>query len=119
MFLEFFILESTSFLFFLVLAEQTSLFRVFFKQIETYNAKYRFFSGVNTIWVVQNNKPFTEAIKKLNAKSKGTSVSTFDFSTLYTKIPRDKLISALNSIVDFCFNGGECDYLSINDFGAK
>ena len=39
--------------------------------------------------------------------------------TLYTKIPHDKLISVLNSIVDFCFNGGKCDYLAINDFGAK
>ena len=55
----------------------------------------------------------------MNARSKGTSVSTFDFSTLYTKIPHDTLISVLNSIVDFCFNGGERDYLSINDFGAK
>ena len=41
----------------------TSLFRVFFKQIETYNAKCRFFSGVNTFWVVQNNKTVTDAIK--------------------------------------------------------
>ena len=55
----------------------------------------------------------------MNARSKGTSISTFDFSTLYTKIPHDKLISVLNSIVDFCFNGGECDFLAINDFGAK
>ena len=97
----------------------TSLFRVFFKQIETYNAKCRFFSGVNTFWVVQNNKPVTDSIKKFNARSKGTYISTFNFSTLYTKIPHDKLISVLNSIVDFCFNGGECDYLAINDFGAK
>ena len=25
----------------------------------------------------------------------------------------------MNTIVDFGFNGGECDYLAINDFGAK
>ena len=68
----------------------TSLFRVFFKQIETFNAKCIFFSGVNTFWVVQNNKSVTDAIKKLNARSKGTSVSTFEFSTLYTKTPHDK-----------------------------
>ena len=55
----------------------------------------------------------------MNVISKGIYISYFDFSTLYTKIPHDKLISVLNSIVDFCFNGGECDYLAINDFGAK
>ena len=97
----------------------TSIFRVFFKQIEAYNAKCRFFSGVNTFWVIQNNKPVTESIKRLNARNKGTSISTFDFSTLYTKIPHDKLISVLYSIVDFCFNGGECDFLAVNDFGSK
>ena len=35
------------------------------------------------------------------------------------RLQHDPLISILNSIIDFCFNGGECDYLSINDFGAK
>ena len=61
----------------------TFLFRIFSKQIETYNAKCRFVSGDNTFWVVQNNKPVTDSIKKLNARSKVTSVSTFNFSTLY------------------------------------
>ena len=64
------------------------------------------FSGVDTFRVVKNNKPAPDAIKKLNARSKGTSASTFDFSNLYTEIPHDKLISVLNSIVDFCFNWG-------------
>ena len=34
----------------------TSVFCLFFRQIQTYNDKYRFFTGVNTFWVVQNNK---------------------------------------------------------------
>ena len=33
-------------------------------------------------------------------------VSTFDFSTLYTKIPHDKLIDVLNKMIDFSFSGG-------------
>ena len=43
--------------------------------------------------------------------------STFLLSIL--RFSHDKLISVLNSIVDFCFNGGECEYLAVNDFGAK
>ena len=44
----------------------TSAFRLFYRQIESYNDKCRFFTGVNTFWVVQNNKPVTDAANKLN-----------------------------------------------------
>ena len=33
----------------------TSAFHLFYIQIESYIDKCRFFSGVNTFWVVQNN----------------------------------------------------------------
>ena len=34
-------------------------------------------------------------------------MSTFDFSTLYTKIPHDQLLYVLNEITDFAFKGGQ------------
>ena len=40
----------------------TSAFCIFHRQIESYDDKCRFLSGVNTFWVVQNNKPITDAI---------------------------------------------------------
>ena len=92
---------------------------MFFKQIEAYNEKSKFFSGVNTFWVVQNNKPVTQSIKKLNTRNQAFSISTFDFSTLYTKIPHNKLIKVLHSLIDFCFDGGENKYIGINKYGAK
>ena len=46
-----------------------------------------FFTGVNTFWEVQDNKPVTDAMNKLNKRKKATFTSTFDFSTLYTKLP--------------------------------
>ena len=60
---------------------KTSVFRLFFRQIQTYNDKCRFFIGVNTFWVVQNNKPVIDAMNGLNKRRKATFVSTFDFST--------------------------------------
>ena len=63
----------------------TSAFRLFFRQIQTYNGKCRFFIGVTTFWVVQNNKPVIDAMNGFNKRRKATSVSTFNFSTLYTK----------------------------------
>ena len=80
-----------------------SVFRLFFRQMETYNDKCRFLTGVNTFWVVQNNKAVIDAIDEW------TSVSTFDFSTLYTKLPHNKLL------IDFCF--GACWVKNIKDNG--
>ena len=44
----------------------TSILRLLFRQIQTYNDKCRFFIGVNTFWVVQNNKPVIDAMNGLN-----------------------------------------------------
>ena len=97
----------------------TSIFRLFFRQIQAYNDKCRFFTGVNTFWVVQNNKPVIDAMNGLNKRRKATSVSTFDFSTLYTKLPHNKLLMVLNSLIDFCFDGGESKYITVNNYGAR
>ena len=40
-----------------------------------------------------------------NNKNNAKSISTFDFSTLYTKIPHDLLIQVLCEIIDFVFKG--------------
>ena len=73
----------------------TTIFRLFFRQIQTYNAKCRFCTGVNTFRVVQNNKPVIDAINGLNKRRKATSVSNFDFSSLYTKLLHNKLLMVL------------------------
>ena len=96
----------------------TSAFRLFYRQIESYNDKCRFFSGVNTFWIVQNNKPITDAINKLNERNKANSISTFDFSTLYAKLPHNKLLMVLHHLI-FCFDGGENKFIQINKFGAR
>ena len=46
-----------------------------------------------------------EKINKINAKSNAKNISTFDFSTLYTKIPHHLLINVLSEIIDFVFKG--------------
>ena len=97
----------------------TSAFRLFYKQIESYNDKCRFFTGVNTFWVVQNNKPVTDAVNKLNKRNKAKSISTFDFSTLYTKLPHNKLLMVLHHLIDFCFDGGENKFIQFKNIGAR
>ena len=41
--------------------------------------------------------------------------STFDFSTLYTKIPHDKLLDILYKVIDFVFKEGTRDYIIITN----
>ena len=78
-----------------------------------------FFTGVNTFWVVQNNNPVIDAMNGLNKRRKATFVSSFDFSTLYTKLPHNKLLMVLNNVIDFCFDGGESKHITINSYGAR
>ena len=85
----------------------TSIFCLFFRQIQICNDRCRFFTDVDTFWVVQNNKPVTDAT---NGWRKSTPVSTFDFSTLYTKLPHNKILMVLNSLIDFCFDWGGGKY---------
>ena len=92
----------------------TKIFRLFYKQVETYNAKSFFYSQVKTFWVIQNNEHVINSIKKLNKRNSVRSMSTFDFSTLYTKIPHAKLLEVLNEITDFCFQGGSHEYISFS-----
>ena len=96
----------------------TSVFKLFFQQIESYNKKLQFFSGINSFWVIQNNKPVVRNIKKLNSRNKAHTVSTFDFSTLYTKIPHDKLVSVMDELIDFCFRGGTNQHIAVSKYGA-
>ena len=97
----------------------TAIFKLLFRQIEKYNQKSYFYSGVKSFWVVQNNEAILNSVSKLNKKRRARCVSTFDFSTLYTNIPHDKLIDVLNQLIDFCFKGWEDKHIAVTKFGAK
>ena len=96
----------------------TSAFQLLtdFKQVEKYSDKCRFFTGVNTFWVIQNNRPVIDTINKLNKRNKAKSISAFDFSTLYANLLHDKLLSILHKLIGFSFNGGEHKFITISTF---
>ena len=68
-------------------------------------------SGVNQMWILKNSKELLEHLKSLNFNNI-TSIKSFDFSTLYTTIPHDKLKSRLASIIrnSFMFRNGNRRY---------
>ena len=54
----------------------------------------------------KNSFPVIEKLDKINKRNGAKCISTYDFSTLYTKIEHSSLIEVLNSLVDFVFKGG-------------
>ena len=75
--------------------------------------KTYYFSGAENFWVIQNNSLPLECINKNNKRKNAKQISTFDFSTLYAKIPHDKLLDILYKAVYFVFKGGTRDYIII------
>ena len=61
-------------------------------------------SGVNQMWILKNSKELLEHLKSPNFNNI-TSIKSFDFSTLFTTIPHDKLKSRLASIIRNPENG--------------
>ena len=96
----------------------SSIFSLFSKQIETYNKKAHYYTGIKSYWIVQNRDPILEAVKKSVPRKSAKCISSFDFSTLYTKIPHDKLIDILNKIIEFTFKGGTRKKIAINRYGV-
>ena len=95
----------------------TAAFKLCFNQVSLYHKKTHYFTGSKTFWVIQNNHPPLESITKINRRKNAKQVSTFDFSTLYTKIPHDKLLEVLYDTVDFMFKGGTRDIIAVNYAG--
>ena len=91
----------------------TAIFRLFYKKIERYHQKGKVWSGVNKFWIIQNTKPIIHSINNLNKRNTAKSLATFDFSTLHTKIPHDKLKKVLNEIIDFAFKGGTREFIKV------
>jgi hypothetical protein len=59
-------------------------------------------SGKNQMWILKNFKEFLANLKTQNF-SQINSLKTYDFSTLYTSTPHDKLKPRLLDIIDNCF----------------
>ena len=95
-----------------------SILRLIFKQIKVYK-KCSYFSSVKSFWTVLNNKPVIDAIDKINTIKNLHSVSTFDFSTLYTDTKHKKLKFVLRESVNLYFKGGSGNYIAVRNFWAR
>ena len=84
----------------------SSIYKHIFNQVRNFHDKSTFYKNYNRFWIIENSSPIIEKLSKINDRKTARDISTYDFSTLYTKLPHDDLIENLNYIVDFAFNGG-------------
>ena len=96
----------------------TKIFKCILNFVRSYYAMARYHSGLNYFWVIDNTTDFCKALDRISAKNRARSISTFDFSTLYTNIPHDKLIECLYFFIELVFNNKNRKYLSVTNSGA-
>ena len=65
-------------------------------------------SGYNFFWSVKSS---TEFLENINNNEKVLSVQVFDFSTLYTNLDQQQVISHLYSLLDIVFDSTSRKYL--------
>jgi hypothetical protein len=70
--------------------------------------------GVNQMWILKNSKELLANLKAQNF-SQINSLKTYDFSTLYTTVPHDKLKSRLFIDNSFVNKNGQKEIFIFSD----
>ena len=96
----------------------SNTFKLIHRQTENFHRFSKFDANYNKFWVIQNVDPVLATLNKINGKKTAKRISCYDFSTLYTNIPHDKLLEKLNNLVDFAFKGGNCNNICFNFNGT-
>ena len=93
----------------------SNAFKLIYNQIQNFHEQSQFYKNYNRFWVISNSKPLIERLDVINTRKKAKDISTYDFSTLYTKLPHGDLLRVLNFHIDFVFEGGTSKYLGFSD----
>ena len=83
------------------------------KKVERYHTKGKVWSGVTTIWTIENSYPVIFSFTKLNKRKATKIIWTFEFTALYARITHNKLLHVRNVITNFAFKEGTRDYLTV------
>ena len=81
----------------------SKILKIIFNAVESFHNKSLFYSGYKKFWVAQNYFPIATKLNTFSVKKKAKSISTFDFSTLYTTIPYKLLLNVLSEVINLAF----------------
>ena len=75
-------------------------------------------SNINKCFVIDNRNPVTDFIKHTNLHNNVHNTSTYDFKTLFTSIPHDKLKQSLANTIHSTFNSRKKKFISVSGKSA-
>ena len=75
-------------------------------------------TGVNRMWVIDNAKNVLDKIEQYNDERNIRNVNSYDFSTLYTKIPHEDLKEKIKWIIDKAFFNDSKQFIYVNNHNA-
>ena len=81
----------------------------------------RFFHryGINPYWILKNSTEVFECVAQFNIKSDCKNIRTYDFATLYTKIPHKLLKKTFTWIINLAFKDSKKNFLSVYRLSAN
>ena len=94
----------------------TSCLTTIKKHVIKYCEKVYERSGINLFWSIKNS---CEVLNKLKSRGfRASSLSTYDFSTLYTTLPHDLIKDKLVDLIERTFQREGSLYIACNDKNA-
>ena len=69
-----------------------------------YCNKLETYDGINRYWIIDNSTPILDCVNRLNDTQTAKSISTYDFSNLYTSLPHSEILNSLSCIVTEVFD---------------
>ena len=61
------------------------------------------FDGVNKYWIIDSSQPILDSVERLNQRQMIKSITTFDFTNLYTSLPHKDIIQSLSTLITDVF----------------
>ena len=77
------------------------------KQNKAYCTAIKQYTGINMFFITDNFQKIASDIQYLNGRSKANSISTYDFTSLNTKIQHKHLITNLEWYINLAFKGAK------------
>ena len=75
-------------------------------------------TGVNAFWIINNSQQALKVLHEANSTSRALHMDSFDFSTLYTKIPHDSLKNNLKNLIQEAYKIRGAKFLCVRDSGT-
>src|SRR5271170_4379908 len=82
-----------------------------------YCDRIKSYTGFNFMWIIENSMEVQKLMQK-SSKNKPRNIKTYDFSTLYTSIPHDKLKHEIKLLIQKAFSGMNKKYIKVTQSRA-